>query len=345
MKIEWATVPAYTATFAGFVKSYPTPQATPDDALMAEVSIRVAGTVTLAPSVLPPDYTRAGATGDRRAMITVTSDYSHGSRMDALVNGTQANDFFFGTDPVAGKHILFALDYRYVIDEVRWYQSGADTHGTWRWQGSNDLTAWANIGAPFVLGGSTMQTQTALNGNAADYQYYRLLGVSGNASNIGYVREVEFRISPPYNRGAATAWVTGDRRAAITLTKNGVGSADNALLDGAYANTFFAGGSVAGWWLKFDFGTPKRIDGARWIASGEWYLGDWKWQYSDDGAGFTDAGPSFALQPANGPANGPTCNMYSMSAHQTPHRYWRMLGLSGNWDASSYAREIEFRQA
>jgi hypothetical protein len=47
MKIEWATVPPYAATFAGFVKSYPTPQATPDDALMAEVSIRVAGTVTL----------------------------------------------------------------------------------------------------------------------------------------------------------------------------------------------------------------------------------------------------------------------------------------------------------
>jgi hypothetical protein len=48
MKIEWATVPPYAATFSGFVKSYPTPQATPDDALMAEVSIRVAGTVTLA---------------------------------------------------------------------------------------------------------------------------------------------------------------------------------------------------------------------------------------------------------------------------------------------------------
>ena len=48
MQIEWATNPPYTATFDGFVKGYPTPQATPDDALMAEVSIRVAGTVTLA---------------------------------------------------------------------------------------------------------------------------------------------------------------------------------------------------------------------------------------------------------------------------------------------------------
>jgi hypothetical protein len=50
MKIEFPTKPvAYEATFSGFVKSYPTPQVTADDALISEVSIRVAGTVDLAP--------------------------------------------------------------------------------------------------------------------------------------------------------------------------------------------------------------------------------------------------------------------------------------------------------
>ena len=47
-KIEFPTTPAYEATFNGFVKSFPTPAITPDDALTAEVSIRVSGTVTLA---------------------------------------------------------------------------------------------------------------------------------------------------------------------------------------------------------------------------------------------------------------------------------------------------------
>lgn len=49
MKIKWDTAPtAYEATFDGFVKSFPTPAATPDDALTADVTIRVSGTVTLA---------------------------------------------------------------------------------------------------------------------------------------------------------------------------------------------------------------------------------------------------------------------------------------------------------
>lgn len=46
-QIEFPTTPPYTATFDGFVKSFPTPSMTPDDALTAEVTIRVSGTVTL----------------------------------------------------------------------------------------------------------------------------------------------------------------------------------------------------------------------------------------------------------------------------------------------------------
>ena len=53
MKIEWATLPVpYEATFDGFVKSFPTPAATPDDALTADVTIRVSGTVTLTAGTL-----------------------------------------------------------------------------------------------------------------------------------------------------------------------------------------------------------------------------------------------------------------------------------------------------
>lgn len=49
MKIEFPTKPtAYEASFDGWVKTFPTPAMTPDDALTAEVTIRVTGTVTLA---------------------------------------------------------------------------------------------------------------------------------------------------------------------------------------------------------------------------------------------------------------------------------------------------------
>jgi hypothetical protein len=48
-KIEFPTKPiAYEATFNASVKTFPTPALTPDDALTADVSLRVSGTVTLA---------------------------------------------------------------------------------------------------------------------------------------------------------------------------------------------------------------------------------------------------------------------------------------------------------
>ena len=51
-QIEFPTTPPYIAEFDGFVKSFPTPSLTPDDALTAEVTIRVSGTVTLAAGTL-----------------------------------------------------------------------------------------------------------------------------------------------------------------------------------------------------------------------------------------------------------------------------------------------------
>jgi hypothetical protein len=52
-KIEFPTKPAsYEATFDASVKSFPTPAMTPDDALTADVSLRVTGTVDLAVAAL-----------------------------------------------------------------------------------------------------------------------------------------------------------------------------------------------------------------------------------------------------------------------------------------------------
>jgi Lambda phage tail tube protein, TTP len=52
-KIEFPTKPtSYEATFEASVKSFPTPAMTPDDALTADVSLRVTGTVDLAVAAL-----------------------------------------------------------------------------------------------------------------------------------------------------------------------------------------------------------------------------------------------------------------------------------------------------
>jgi hypothetical protein len=63
MQIEFPIKPtAYVASFDGFVKTFPTPALTPADALTAEVSIRVSGTVDLAAK--PAAAVRAGEEGE-----------------------------------------------------------------------------------------------------------------------------------------------------------------------------------------------------------------------------------------------------------------------------------------
>jgi hypothetical protein len=143
-------------------------------------------------------YANAGGSGDRRASIAVTTSLGFGgSTVDTLINGTTASGaLYFSQEPVAGKHLTFdfgAGEYR-VIDEARFYQSAAWSHGIWKWQGSLDGASWTDIGDTFTLGGATVQTLTTLNANSTAYRFYRLLGVSGTNSANPYLYEFEFRI-------------------------------------------------------------------------------------------------------------------------------------------------------
>ena len=140
-------------------------------------------------------YANSGGTGNRTSLITVTTTAALFGTIDKLVNGSQANETFFsGTQ--SGLIITFSFapsGFTRCINEAKWYQDVAATHGTWKWQGSNDGGVWTDIGGTFTLGG-TLQTMTTLSGNTNFWQYYRLLQVSGTASNVPYLREIEFSI-------------------------------------------------------------------------------------------------------------------------------------------------------
>ncbi len=97
----------------------------------------------------------------------------------------------------------FGVGVSKIISEAKWYKSGAGSAGTWKWQGSNNGSAWTDIGSTFTLGGSTLQVQTQLNGNTTAHRYYRLLGMSGGAYSGDYTNEVEFCIGD-----AATAFIS-----------------------------------------------------------------------------------------------------------------------------------------
>jgi hypothetical protein len=150
------------------------------------------------PAYETPSYSNAGGTGDRTASITVTSDLTYTGPISHFVNGSFAHTVYWDpqTQAVAGKHITFGFAAPKLITEAKFYQDGNNSHGTWKWQGSNDNANWIDIGTSFVLGVTTTQVQTSLSGNTIGYKYYRLLGVSGNTNADGwpYITEFEFKI-------------------------------------------------------------------------------------------------------------------------------------------------------
>lgn len=144
-----------------------------------------------------PSYANAGGTGDRTAIITITSDVVKTGDWTRLIDGAFADGvFWFKTQNVAGLYIRFDFGggVSKIITEAKWYQGLADAQGVWRWQGSDNGTDWTNIGNSFTLAGSLTQTQTELSGNTIGYRYYQLLGVSGATVVLKYQREIEFKI-------------------------------------------------------------------------------------------------------------------------------------------------------
>ncbi|MBI1308659.1 MAG: hypothetical protein GC129_02215 [Proteobacteria bacterium] len=144
-------------------------------------------------SCTPLSYT----TGDRRSSIVATADgsllYAGYNDPNKLLDGSNSNDTFFPTASATGHYLRFQFTAATVVTEAQWVQSGAFTHGTWQWQGSNDGSTWTNIGATFTLGGSTTQTITTLNGNTTAYIYYQMVGTGGSTSGSPYLYETNFK--------------------------------------------------------------------------------------------------------------------------------------------------------
>lgn len=149
-------------------------------------------------------YANAGGQGDRTASVTVTASAGliASGVVSNLVDGATGNNTTDSISFTAGASVSgatltfdFGASAKRVITEAKWLQSSTASHGTWKWQGSQDGSSWVDIGSSFTLGGATTQTQTALSTNTQGYRYYRLLGVSGTASGSPFIQEIQFKIS------------------------------------------------------------------------------------------------------------------------------------------------------
>jgi hypothetical protein len=249
--------------------------------------------------------------------------------------------------------ITFDFGTPKIVDEAKWYQDTTNSQGTWKWQGSNDDSSYTDIGSSFTLGGATTQTQTQLNGNTTPYQYYRLLGVSGNTSSSPFQQGVEFQIdavSSSVNDYGNTEG-TGDRTATMTVTQSQTSSHGNLLFgragtqdpfmslfvdnlnrvdgSGQGALEFKTGAeAVAGKWIRFQFSGYRIIDEIRWFQDTADTNGTWQVQGSNDGTTFVDIGSTFTLGGAWDGAYGYS-KIITPSGNTTAYLYYRLLGVSG----------------
>lgn len=142
-----------------------------------------------------PEYSHTGGTGDRRSIITLTTNIVMGGGGDYLqqIDGSFADWSQFTVQSSVGKHITFNFGAKKLITESKHYQPNSSSHGIWEWQGSNDGVDYTPIGADFTFGGEATQVMTSMSENTTGYQYYRIYGISGTMSLV-YSREFEFKI-------------------------------------------------------------------------------------------------------------------------------------------------------
>lgn len=140
-------------------------------------------------------YANAGGTGDRTASITTsTSGGSFVGTSATLIDGNTTNTGFYFTSPTAGHYIQFDLGSAKVIDELKWYQSGAYDQGVWNLTGSNDGSSFTSTN-DFTLGSASVNPTTHTITNTTAYRYYRLTKVSGSTSSTPWLNCIEFKIS------------------------------------------------------------------------------------------------------------------------------------------------------
>ena len=130
----------------------------------------------------------------------------------------------------------------------------------------------------------------------------------------------------------------------VITTDLSISGTTDKLLNGSTASDFYfvTVSDVTGKHITIDFGAAVWMDQLRLRSANTNYnSGYWQPQYSDNGTDWTNCG---AVQRLKGVSAKTDANMYVDFDNTTAHRYYRLLGSSGNI-AQSFNHELEFRLA
>ena len=166
-----------------------------------------------------PSYANPGGTGDRTASITVTAVASLGAgTLNNLVDGAKSNSsadaIWTNTSQPAAMNFVFdfGAGASKLITEAKWYQNGSSSSpGVWKWQGSNDNSAYTDITSTFTLDGTSSGSVIGdMSANTTGYRYYRLLQTTNAGGNsTPWMWEVEFKIDNAASAVAKRSFTPG----------------------------------------------------------------------------------------------------------------------------------------
>lgn len=297
-------------------------------------------------------YTNRGGKDGRTEVGMVVTSHSDITGTDAaIINGDTGGAGLTLATGVSfvGRWIEIAFDTAVVIDEAKWYQNTSSNAITGKWQGW-DGAAWQDIGSAFVIGGTSPQTQTQLNGNTDAYTKYRIYGTAGTMDST-VLQEIEFKIDVISAVSYLNPLGSGDRSGTITVTGslgllNGTTSifVDGAIATGFYFNTVTLDGNQ---WIDFDFGADYVMTEAKFKESGAVGQGTWHWEGKGDGGGSyvtTGLGSTFTL--GGGGLTDDlayTTTLTESASNTNAYRYYRLVSNSGSTSNGPWVFEMMFK--
>jgi hypothetical protein len=90
--------------------------------------------------------------------------------------------------------------------------------------------------------------------------------------------------------------------------------------------------------IRFDLGSAKIIDEAKYYHQDASAQGVWQWQGSNtEGSGYVNIGGTFSLGGAT------ETTMTELNGNTTQYRYYQMVGVSGTTNGNNYGYEFEFK--
>lgn len=229
----------------------------------------------------------------------------------------------------------------------------------------NDTTAISLKASPGTCAAGTVVQNTTTNGVECVLMTASSSGITNGTDatlrNLNVSNLSTYNITIKYNESQYVNFVNvpltpvttsyentggrGDRTAIITVTSTySIAGTASQYVNGKNGTVFdnlylYTDATPSGKYMRFDFGTPKIVQEARWFQDITTSHSNIKWQGSNDASSWTDIGTTFRL-------GGATQQLHTqLNGNTNAYRYYQFISTDNTYPISNaaYTYEIDFK--